>query len=129
MNIAVALIFYYFGGLEIQLYSLAGITISLTLVIDNTIVMSDQIIRRQNMKAFLAILTATVTSIASLAIIFFMDEKIRLNLQDFALVIIVNLSVSLFVALFLVPALIEKLKMDERKRKIKNQKSKITLNS
>jgi len=114
INIAIAIIFYYFGGLEIQLYSLAGITISLTLVIDNTIVMSDQIIRRHNRKAFLAILTATVTTIASLAIIFFMDEKIRLNLQDFALVIIVNLSVSLFVALFLVPALIEKLKMDTR---------------
>jgi len=112
MNIAISLIFYYFCGLEIQLYSLAGITISLTLVIDNTIVMSDQIIRRHNRKAFLAILTATVTTIASLAIIFFMDERIRLNLQDFALVIIVNLSVSLFVALFLVPALIEKLNMD-----------------
>ncbi|MDR1584413.1 MAG: efflux RND transporter permease subunit [Prevotellaceae bacterium] len=115
MNIAIALIFYYFGGLEIQLYSLAGITISLTLVIDNTIVMSDQIIRRNNMKAFLAILTATVTTIASLAIIFFMDERIRLNLQDFALVIIVNLSVSLFIALFLVPALIDKLKMEKKK--------------
>jgi multidrug efflux pump subunit AcrB len=119
MNIAIALIFYYFGGLEIQLYSLAGITISLTLVIDNTIVMSDQIIRRHNKKAFLAILTATLTTIASLAIIFFMDERIRLNLQDFAMVIIINLSVSLFVALFLVPALIEKMNMDKRKQTVK----------
>ncbi|MDR2805604.1 MAG: efflux RND transporter permease subunit [Dysgonamonadaceae bacterium] len=111
MNIAIAVILYYFGGLEMQLYSLAGITISLTLVIDNTIVMSDQIIRQRNKKAFPAILAATVTTIASLAIIFFMDEKIRLNLQDFAKVIIINLSVSLFVALFLAPALLEKLKI------------------
>jgi multidrug efflux pump subunit AcrB len=117
MNIAVAIIFYYFGGLEIQLYSLAGITISLNLVIDNTIVISDQIIRRRNRKAFLAILAATVTTIASLVIIFFMDERVRLNLQDFALVIIVNLALSLFVALFLVPALIEKLGMDVRHKK------------
>ncbi|MDR2911259.1 MAG: efflux RND transporter permease subunit [Bacteroidales bacterium] len=117
MNIAIAIIFYYSGGLEIQLYSLAGITISLNLVIDNTIIMSDQIIRRHNKKAFLAILTATVTTIASLVIIFFMEERIRLNLQDFALVIIVNLSLSLFVALFLVPALIEKLRMDVRYNK------------
>jgi multidrug efflux pump subunit AcrB len=107
MNIAIAIIFYYFGGLEIQLYSLAGITISLTLIIDNTIVMSDQILRQHNRKAFLAILTATLTTIASLVIIFFMDERIRLNLQDFALVIIINLSVSLFIALFLVPALVQ----------------------
>ncbi len=116
MNIAIAIIFYYFGGLEIQLYSLAGITISLNLVIDNTIVMSDQIMRRRNKKAFLAILAATATTIASLVIIFFMEERVRLNLQDFALVIIINLSLSLFVALFLVPALIEKLGMDMRKK-------------
>jgi multidrug efflux pump subunit AcrB len=116
MNIAIALIFYYFGGLEIQLYSLAGITISLTLVIDNTIVMSDQLIRRGNKKAFSAILAATITTIASLIIIFFMDEKIRLNLQDFALVIIINLATSLFIALFLVPALIEKLKIGAKRK-------------
>jgi len=114
MNIAIAFIFYYFGKLEIQLYSLAGITISLTLVIDNTIVMSDQIIRRHNRKAFLAILAATGTTIASLTIIFFMEERIRLNLQDFALVIIVNLSVSIAIALFLVPALIDKLRIGAR---------------
>lgn len=111
MNLATAVIFYYWGGLEIQLYSLSGITISLTLIIDNTIVMSDQILRQNNKKAFTAILTATVTTIASLTIIFFMEEKIRLNLQDFALVIIINLSVSLLIALFLVPAIIDKLKI------------------
>ncbi|MCC8145822.1 MAG: efflux RND transporter permease subunit [Bacteroidales bacterium] len=122
INIAVAVVFYYFLGLEMQLYSLAGITISLTLIIDNTIVMSDQILRRHNKKAFLAILTATLTTISSLIIIFFMDEQIRLNLLDFAKVIMINLSLSLFVALFLVPALIEKLKMQHRKKKIRGKK-------
>jgi multidrug efflux pump subunit AcrB len=116
INIAVAVIFYYWSGLEIQLYSLAGITISLTLVIDNTIIMSDQIIKQHNKKAFLAILAATVTTIASLVIIFFMDEKIRLNLQDFALVIIINLSVSLSIALFLIPSLLEKLNIGKQQR-------------
>jgi len=113
INIAIAVIFYYFAALDIQLYSLAGITISLTLVIDNTIVMSDQMIHRHNKLAFLAILTATLTTIASLSIIFFLDEKLRANLRDFAIVIIINLAVSLFVALFLVPALIEKMKMEK----------------
>ncbi len=121
-NMSIAAIFYYFFHLEIQLYSLAGITISLTLVIDNTIVMADQIIRRKNKKAFLAILTATVTTIASLGIIFFMDERIRLNLQDFACVLIINLAVSLLIALFLVPALLEhlhiKVKAKQKKRRL-----------
>ncbi len=79
--------------------------------------MSDQIIRRRNMNAFVAILAATLTTIASLVIIFFMDEKIRLNLQDFAKVIMINLAVSLLTALFLVPALIEKLKINARRRR------------
>ena len=120
INIAIALIWYYFLKLEIQLYSLAGITISLTLIIDNTIVMSDQMIQRNNMKAFVAILTATLTSIAALGIIFFLDEQIRLNLQDFAYVIIVNLSISLFVALFLVPALLDKLKIVKKTKHAMN---------
>lgn len=115
-NLATAIILYYLLALEIQLYSLAGITISLTLIIDNTIVMSDQIIRRNNMMSFTAILAATVTTIASLSIIFFLDEKLRLNLQDFAAVIIVNLIISLFVALFLVPALLDKLNITKKKK-------------
>ena len=108
VNLAVAAILYRACRLELQLYSLAGITISLTLVIDNLIVMADQIIRRRNKRAFLAILAATCTTIAALSIIFFLDEKTRLNLKDFAAVLIINLAVSLVVALFLVPALVER---------------------
>ena len=114
-NLLVAAIFYYIFGLEMQLYSLAGITISLNLVIDNTIVMTDHILHRRNLKAFVSVLAATLTTIGALVIIFFLDEKLRLNLQDFAAVVIINLAVSLFIALFLVPALIDKLKLEQKK--------------
>jgi multidrug efflux pump subunit AcrB len=120
-NIAVAAIFYYLFGLEMQLYSLAGLTISLNLIIDNTIIMSDQIIRHGNKKAFMAILSATLTSIGALSVILFMDEKVRANMQDFAWVIIINLTVSLFIALFFVPALIEKLNLVKTTKKFKRQ--------
>ncbi|WP_294609853.1 efflux RND transporter permease subunit [uncultured Bacteroides sp.] len=109
VNIAVAVIFYYLFGLEMQLYSLAGITVSLNLVIDSTIVMTDHILHRRNLKAFMSVLAATLTTMGALVIIFFLDEKIRLNLQDFAAVVIINLAVSLFVALFFVPAMIDKI--------------------
>ncbi len=112
INFAVAIILYYVFNIEIQLYSLAGITISLNLVIDNTIVMTDHVRREHNIKVFLSILAATMTTVGALAIIFFMDEDVRLNLQDFAAVVIINLLVSLLVALFLVPALIEKLGLE-----------------
>ena len=117
VNIAIAFIFYYAFGLEMQLYSLAGITISLNLVIDNTIVMTDHIRHRHNLKAFVSVLAATLTTVGALVIIFFLDDKLRLDLQDFAAVVIINLLVSLFVALFFVPAMIEKIKLLGTKEK------------
>lgn len=120
INLAIAVIFYYLLDIEIQLYSLAGITISLNLIIDNIIVMTDHITHKGNLKAFTSVMAATLTTIGALGIVFFLNEAIRLNLQDFVAVVIINLSVSLLVALFLVPALIDKigirLKRHKRKR-------------
>lgn len=108
-NLLVAFILYYFFKVELQLYSLAGVTISLSLAIDNIIVMTDHIRYSRNKKAFMAILAATLTTIGALVIIFLLDDSIKLNLQDFATVVIINLAVSLLTVLFLVPALIEKI--------------------
>ena len=115
INLAIAVIFYYTLGLEIQLYSLAGITISLSLIIDNTIIMTDHIIHRNNRNAFIPILAATMTTVGALSIIFFLDENIKLNLQDFAVVVMINLTVSLAVALFFVPAMVDKIKLKKKK--------------
>ncbi len=113
-NVSIAFIFYYLFGLEIQIYSLAGITISLSLVIDNTIIMADHYMRNRDRKVFLSILAATLTTVGALAMIFFLDEKIRLNLQDFAAVVMINLMVSLAVSLFLVPAAIENINVRKK---------------
>ena len=114
VNLAIAVIFYYLLKLEIQLYSLAGITISLSLIIDNTIIMTDHIMHRGNRNAFMPVLAATMTTVGALSIIFFLDEKIRLNLQDFAAVVMINLCVSLAIALFFVPAMVEKIRLKKR---------------
>lgn len=114
VNNAVAVLFYYLSGVEIQLYSLAGITISLNLVIDNLIVMADHLAKRGNLRAFPSILAATLTTIGALSVVFFMDEATRLSLQDFVMVVIINLSVSLAVALLLVPALMQRLRIVRR---------------
>ncbi len=114
VNMLLAFIIYYFLKLEIQLYSLAGITISLSLVIDNIIVMTEHVIHKGNRKVILSIIAATLTSIAALGSIFFMDENMRLNLQDFALVIVVNLAMSVIISLFLVPALIERISLKSK---------------
>lgn len=106
-NLAVAFAAYYFLKIELQLYSLAGITISLNLMIDNTIIMSDHWLREKNLKAVLPVTAATLTTVGALSIVFFLDEKLRLNLYDFALVMIVNLILSVFTSLFLVPSMLK----------------------
>lgn len=106
-NIATSFVFYYLFALEIQLYSLAGITISLSLIIDNTIIMADHYFHTRNRHVITAMIAATLTSVGALAMIFFLDEEIRLNLQDFAAVVIINLLVSLLVAWAFVPAAFE----------------------
>lgn len=106
-NLAIAVIAYYLLKVELQLYSLAGITISLNLVIDNTIIMSDHWRREHNLTAILPIIAATLTTIGALSIVFFLDERLRLNLYDFAIVIIVNLLISVLIALWFVPAMLK----------------------
>ncbi len=103
-NLSISFILYYFLGVEINIYSLAGITVSLGLIIDNSIVMADHLIYRKNMRIYTALLASTLTTIASLVIVFMLPDKLRLSLLDFASIIAVNLGVSLLVALFFIPA-------------------------
>lgn len=110
-NIFIAFIFYYLFKLEIHLYSLAGITVSFGIIINNTIVMTDHIRFKKNRKVGISLLAATLTTIGALVVIFFLDEASKVTLSDFAAVIIINLSVSLAVALFFIPSLLEKIKL------------------
>lgn len=78
------------------------------LIIDNTIVMADQLKHRHNFKAFLAILAATLTTISAIVVVFFLPENIRVSLEDFSLVIIINLAISARRRLVPRPALMDK---------------------
>lgn len=117
INLLIAVGIYYLVGVEIQLYSLAGITISLNLIIDNTIVMADHLMHRHNLKTYLSILTATLTTVCALAVVLFLNEDLRRSLQDFSIVLIINLMVSLAVALFFVPSLMDRIEMNATKGK------------
>lgn len=91
--------------INIHLYTIAGITIAFGLVVDNSIVIIDQLIKHKNNKVFLAILAATGTTLAALSIIFLLPEEDRQNLSEFAAIISLALGVSLGVALWFTPAL------------------------
>jgi multidrug efflux pump subunit AcrB len=113
-NLVIACIFYYVLKIEIHLYTLAGITISFGMVIDNSIIMIDHFRHQGNRKAFLAILAATLSIIGALCVIFFLKDEQKINLVEFAQVIIVNLIVSMGIALILIPALMEKIKLGKK---------------
>lgn len=126
VNLAIAVIFYYITDLEIHIYSLAGMTISLGIIIDNCIIMADHIRHQYNKKVFLSILAATLTTIGALSLVFFLNQKQQLNLIDFSLIIIINLMVSLFVALFFIPSLLEKINLQPiRSRRFFKRKKRI----
>lgn len=115
-NILVAFIFYNLFGLEIHLYSLAGITVSLGMIIDTSIIMIDHYGRFGNRRVFLAIMGALLTTIGALSIVLFLPENQRDNLVDFCAVIVINLVVSMFISVLFIPALIDKCPIYDRSR-------------
>lgn len=114
VNLSIAIIFYYLFDVALQLYSFAGITISFGIIIDNSIIMIDHLRNKGNKKAFLAILAATLTTIGALMVVFLLKENQRADLWDFAMVIAINIGVSLLVSLYFVPALLDKMKLKSK---------------
>lgn len=107
VNLALSFILFYTFSVEIHLYSLAALTTSLGIIIDNVIVMIDHYRRYRSLTVFTALLGATLTTCAGLSVIWFLPEASQIDLFDFALVMVITLSVSLIVALFFVPSVME----------------------
>ncbi|MFI0431392.1 efflux RND transporter permease subunit [Mariniflexile sp. HMF6888] len=107
-DLCIAFILYFLFHVEISVYALAGITVSFGILVDNSILMLDHLRYKKNKKVFLAILAATLTTIGALSVIFFLDDKLKIHLVDFAIVIVINLFASLLVAFFFIPALLDK---------------------
>lgn len=104
-TVFIAFIFFWLFRLEIHLYSMAGIAVSFGMIISNMIVMTDHIKYHHNRKVGISLMAATLTTVGALVVIFFLDESSRVTLSDFAAVVIINLMVSLAVALFFIPSL------------------------
>lgn len=115
-NILISFIFYVLFGTTIHMVSLAGITISMGMVIDASIMMLSHYGYYRNRKFFIAILAAQLATIGSLLMIYLLPETLRSRLEDFVQVIVINLTVSMFISMTLIPALSDALGMTERKK-------------
>lgn len=107
VNLLIALAIYAFAGISIHIYTLAGITVSLGIVIDTSIVMIDHYARFCNKKAFPSLIAAVGTTIAALLIVLLLPDSEKANLKDFIWVIALNLMVSLIVSWLFIPALMD----------------------
>lgn len=114
-NILISSMLYRILDIRLHPFSMAGITVSLGIIIDSAIVMTDHFAYYRNRKAFLGILAAMLTTVGALVIVFWLPDYLRHDLKDFSVVVMVNLLVAVIVALFFTPALVAQLGVARRK--------------
>lgn len=108
VTLLLSVIVFALLGVEIHLYSLAALTTSLGILMDNVIVMIDHYRRHHDRRIFTALLGATLTTCAGLVVVWFLPEENQQALSDFSVVMAVTLFVSLLVAVGFIPALMHR---------------------
>ena len=104
INLCLTALMAYWLKISIHLYTIAGLTISFGMMVDNAIIMLDQLDRNENNGTFKAIIGATATTIIALLLIFFLPDEEKQNLSEFAIIVSLALGCSILVAIFYIPA-------------------------
>lgn len=118
-NILIAVMFYWLADIRLHPFSMAGITVSLGIIIDSAIVMADHYAYYRDRRAFTGILAAMMTTVGALVIVFWLPDYLRHDLKDFSVVVMINLLVAVAVALFFTPALVAQFGVTRRKTFLK----------
>ncbi|MEY4135592.1 MAG: hypothetical protein RL386_1942, partial [Bacteroidota bacterium] len=104
INLSLSLVLGWMIGLHWHPYTLAGLGVAFGLMVDNAIVMLDACRKGQERRIFPALLTATLTTMAALLLVYVLPAEYRQNLGDFALIVFLGLLSSLLTVKWLVPA-------------------------
>lgn len=130
VNILTALAIYSFAGLQIHIYTLAGITVSLGIIIDTSIVMIDHYSRYRDRRVFPAILSAVATTVGALLMVLLLPESEKANLVDFIWVIVINLCLSLLISYLFIPSLMEYIpvKVEDRSGSVRRKRRTVRRN-
>lgn len=107
VNLSLTAMVLYFLNVDIHMITIAGLTISFGLIVDNAIIMMDHLHKYRNRKVFVALLAASLTTVVALMMVLLLPEEDRKSLTEFSIVVSVMLGVSLLVALFFTPAFYE----------------------
>ena len=91
--------------IQIHLYTIAGITISLGIIIDNSIVVLDHLRTKGDKKIVRAVMGASFTTIMALMLVLFLPEEERQSLTEFCIIVSVAIACSVATAVFYTPAM------------------------
>ncbi len=104
-NILISVILYKVLDVNINLYSLAALTVSYGIIIDNIVIMIDELKNNGRRSVITSIIASTLTTISALLVILFVAVEEQVLFKDFSLILIINLSVSIIVAYYFIPAI------------------------
>lgn len=107
-DLLLSVVIFSVSNVGIDMFSMAGITVSFGMVMDTAIVMTDHYSYYGNRKAASPIAAALFTTVSALLLVFYLPDELRHDLNSFVWVTVIILTVSFATALFLVPALAEK---------------------
>jgi multidrug efflux pump subunit AcrB len=129
VTLLISIIFFKAFKIDIHIYSLMSLAISIGFVIDNSIIAIDHYLKKRDRKIILPIFAATLTTIAPLLLVTILDDSIKLNLIDFSWALVIVLVSSLIVSFFFIPAIIRLKKSKRRKINFKSKRRIILLNN
>jgi HAE1 family hydrophobic/amphiphilic exporter-1 len=117
-SVLIALNLIYFGGLSLNLLTLMGLAMGFGLIVDNSIVVLENVFRRWQggqpareaaeegaREVVLPILASTATTLIVFVPFVYLQGELRLYYVPLAIVVVLTLLASLFVAFTFIPAL------------------------
>lgn len=105
VTLALTMIVSWLVNLSFHLYTIAGLTIAIGILVDNIIVLVDHLEKKGNISIIPAQLAAAITTIIALLVIWFLPREYRGDLDDFGLIIGITLITSILVAATFSPAI------------------------
>lgn len=113
-DLLVACILYLLCGITLELYSMAGITVSLGIILDTAIIMTDHYTYWRDRKILPPLAGALLTTILAVSTIFLLPMSKKQHLTGFVWIFIINLSLSVVIAVLFIPALLDKMPIQRR---------------
>ncbi|MEL6696998.1 MAG: efflux RND transporter permease subunit [Bacteroidota bacterium] len=104
-NLGIGALLYYIFHVEVNLYSLAAITVSFGIMIDNVLVMLQHLRLRGDHKVIRSLVAATLTTLVPILLLSMSEGSQTASFRDFVWAIVINLSLSLVIAKWLLPEL------------------------